>query len=149
MIRTTPRLRAGALLLLGILLTVPAAITAYCRAFGGFEPYDDEGALIEMLRGFLDGHPLYSSVGSVYGPAYFLYEWLAHTAAGSTATSDSVRFVSIAFWLGCAFLVLAIAWRATSSWIIAVTSYLLAFQMLTFIGLDPAHPQELCLFLAL
>jgi hypothetical protein len=143
------RLGSRMLLLLGILLTVPAAITAYFRSFVGIEPYDDEGALIDMVRGFLEGRPLYDSVSSIYGPAFFFYEWLAHTVAGQPITTDSVRFVSIAFWLGSALLVLLLAWRATGSWMIAAAAYLLAFRVLNFIGLDPAHPQELCLFLAL
>jgi hypothetical protein len=134
---------------LAILLTVPAAMTAYFRSFGGFEPYDDEGTLIEMVRGFLEGRPLYNSVSTMYGPAYFFYEWLAHTLAGRPVTTDSVRFVSMVFWLGSALLVLTIAWRATGSWMIAAAAYLPAFEALHFVGLDPAHPQELCLFLAL
>ena len=102
-----------------------------------------------MLQRFFDGRALYDSVSSIYGPAFFCYEWLAHTVAGQPVTNDSVRFVSIAFWLASALLVMLLAWRATGSWMIAAAAYLLAFGVLNFIGLDPAHPQELCLLLAL
>ena len=100
-----------AVLALAILLLVPAGITAYYRAFMGIEPFDDEGALIEMARSFLSGRPLYDSVPSIYGPTFFLYQRLVHTLAGSPITTDSVRFVSVAFWLGSGLLVFVMVYR--------------------------------------
>ena len=135
--------------LLALALTVCGSFTAYYRSFGAFEPYDDEGALIEMIRSFQSGRPLYDAVPAVYGPGFFFYEWLAHRAMARPATTDSVRFVSAAFWVASALLVLLIVWRASGWWMLAAGAYLLAFPVLRFIGRDPAHPQELCLLLAL
>ena len=138
-----------AVVALAIVLMIPAAITAYYRVFMGIKPYDDEGTLIEMVRSFLAGHPLFDSVPSFYGPTFFLYQWVAHALVGAPITTDSVRFVSLAFWIGCDLLVFALVYRATQSWMMAAGAFLLAFRALNFIGIDPAHPQELCLFLLL
>src|SRR5262249_30492563 len=40
-------------------------------------------------------------------------------------------------------------YHATRSWMMAAAAYVLAFRPLRFIGADPAHPQELCMLLAL
>src|ERR1044072_1921534 len=75
-------------------LTVCGSFTAYYRSFGAFEPYDDEGALIEMIRSFQSGQALYDAVPAVYGPGFFFYEWLAHRALARPAATHLVRIVS-------------------------------------------------------
>src|SRR5215471_12931990 len=132
---------------LAILLMLPAALTAYYRIFMGIKPYHDEGALISMTRDFLAGHLLYDAIPSMYGPTFFFYQWLAHALTGAQVTTDSVRFISVAFWVGSSLVVFAIVYRGTRSWALAAATYVVAFRVLTFIGDDPSHPQELCMFL--
>src|SRR5262245_27865290 len=85
-----PALGAAAL---ALVLMVPASITAYYYAFLRIRPYDDEGTLMDVVRSFLSGHPLYDAVPCIYGPAFFLYQWAAHRLAGAPVTTDSIRFV--------------------------------------------------------
>jgi hypothetical protein len=128
---------------------VPASITAYYYAFLRIRPYDDEGTLMDVVRRFLSGYPLYDAVPCIYGPAFILYQWAAHRLAGAPVTTDSIRFVSIAFSIGANLLVFWLVYEGTRSALVAAAAFVVAFRALTFLGEDPGHPQELCLLLVL
>jgi hypothetical protein len=137
------------LILTALAIVLVSIVTAYCRAFGGqnLSSYDDEGMLMVDIKRFLEGRALYDDISIVYGPLYYLYEWCAHVLTGTSVTHDSVRFVSIFFWVTCAFLVFLLVYRATNSLLLAAVAHILSFRALGFIGVEPAHPQELCVTL--
>lgn len=141
--------RSRPLLLTSIAVAFISCLTAYFRIFSGqnFTFYDDEGMLMLDLKRFLEGSTLYDHLSTIYGPFYYLYEWCAHALTGSAVTHDSVRFVSLFFWVTGALLVLLLVYRATGSLLLAVTAHFLAFRALDFIAQEPAHPQELCITL--
>jgi hypothetical protein len=134
---------------LALALTIPASITAYYRAFVGLRPYDDEGTLMDLTRSFLSGHPLYNVVPCIYGPAFFLYQWATHRLWNVEVTTDSIRFISVVFWIAADVLVFWLVYRGSRSWLMASAAFVMAFPVLGFLGEDPGHPQELCLFLVL
>src|SRR5262249_38241440 len=85
----------------------------------------------------------------IYGPAFFLYQWAAHRLAGVEVTTDSIRFVSVAFWVAADVLVFWLVYRGSRSWLLASAAFVLVFPVLDFLAEDPGHAQELCLFLVL
>lgn len=101
------------------------------------------------VKNFLGGKALYDQVATVYGPFYYLYEWCALSMAGRPAAADTLRFVSILFWVAAALLVFILVYRATGSLLLSVAVHFLAFRAMAFIGEEPAHPQEACVFLLL
>ena len=132
-----------------LLLTLCSAFTAYYRAFVSMANYDDEGYMMWTVAKFLSGQALYDQVATVYGPFYYLYEWCALSLARVGAASDSLRLVSAAFWVAAALIAFVLVYRATGSLLLAACVHLLAFRALGFIGEEPAHPQEACIFLLL
>jgi hypothetical protein len=146
----TPRLisrRRGNFIACAILLTLCSAVAAYFRIFTDIQPFDDEGLLTTSIKHFLDGHPMYDSGGSYYGPLYYSYEWLAHALMGVSVSNESMRFVSLAFWIASPVLLLLLVYRATGSLILAAGAHFMALCALEFIALFPAHPQEFCMLL--
>src|SRR5262245_63759725 len=132
---------------LAMILTVPAWIIAYYHAFLSIQPYDDEGTLMDVLRTFLSGRPLYDVVPSIYGPAFYLYEWAAHRLAGSPVDTDSVRFVSVTFAVVSSLLVFWLVYRGTRSIPVASVAFVIGFRALRFIGEEPGHQNELWMLL--
>ena len=135
----------GSLFAIGLI----SVVTAYYRALTSqnLSTWDDEGMLMTGIKRFLEGRPLYDGVSTIYGPLYYLYEWCAHVLTGSPVTHESVRFVSLCFWVACALLVFFLVYRATNSLLLAAAAHFLSFRALGFIGMEPAHPQELCVTL--
>src|SRR5262245_35624805 len=76
-----------------------AAAYAYCRCFSWFSPYDDEGFMMVSVQGMLEGHALYDAVFTGYGPFYYLYELLVHSALALPVTHDATRWLCLAHWL--------------------------------------------------
>ncbi len=99
------------------------------------------------VKRFLEGNALYDHVASVYGPLYYFYEWCAHALTHFPLSHESVRFVSIAFWVAAALMAFLLVYRATGSHLLAALTHILAFRAMRFIGDEPAHPQEACIFL--
>jgi hypothetical protein len=133
----------------GLALTLCAAFTAGYDAFTSLAKYDDEGYMIWTVKNFLAGHPLYGQVVTIYGPLYYLYEWIILSVTGAPAAADSLRLVSAAFWVAAALVAFLLAYRATGSLVLAAGVHLLAFRALGFIGEETAHPQEACILLLL
>ena len=132
-----------------LLLTLCTVFTAYYRTFVSLANYDDEGYMMWTVKNFLGGQALYDQVATIYGPFYYLYEWCALSLTGVSAASDSLRLVSVAFWVAAALIAFVLAYRATGSLLLAVCVHLLVFRALGFIGEEPAHPQEACILLLL
>ncbi len=128
-------------------LTAFSGIAGYSRAFSNYAFYDDEGTTMMSLKRFFDGLPLYDRVGAIYGPAFYLFQWTMHRFAGLPLSHDSVRFISVFVWLVTAALAFLIVYKVTRSLTIAALTHLLAFRAMGFMGVETAHPQEVCILL--
>src|SRR6476659_2225528 len=106
-----------------VFLLLTSTTTAYFQVFGAMKPFDDEGAMITSLRSFMQGGSLYNSVRTIYGPAFFFYQWLAHLLLGELPSNDSTRFVSISFWVVTSILAFVVVRRATRSWVLALIAH--------------------------
>ena len=131
------------------LITLCSSVMAYLDTFSNLNMtfYDDEGTLMIIIKRFLDGRALYDQIPVSYGPLYYCYEWCAHALTGTPVSHDSVQLVSVCFWVICALLVFLLVYRATNSLLLAVAAHFLSFSALLLIGIEPAHPQELCVTL--
>ena len=136
--------RTPAVIGCSLFIVLCTAVTAYYHAFARLATYDDEGTMMWSVKHFLEGRPLYDNVATIYGPLYYFYERCAHVLTGTPLTHHSVRLVSIAFWVTAALIVFLLTYRATGSLLVAALAHLLAFCAMSFIGDEPAHPQEAC-----
>src|SRR4029450_10557399 len=133
-----------------VLITWASAVWAYYFAFSSFAEYDDEGLMMTLISRVVNGHPLYDEVQTIYGPLYFLYEYSAHVITGVSVSHDSIRFVSMSFWIASGVLLLVLVYRATGSLLLATAAHFLGFRTILLMnGIEPAHPQELCILLLL
>jgi hypothetical protein len=111
---------------------------------------DDEGYLMISVKGFLEGHPLYNSVFTQYGPFYYFYEWLMHGVLGIPLTHDATRLLCIGHWLLAAVALGVAGGLLTHSKLAGFFVFVQATVHLTGIANEPGHPQELvALLLAL
>src|SRR5258706_16295397 len=99
-----PVARRGVVMSCAILLTLCATFTACYSAFVSLAPYDDEGYMVWTVKSFLGGEALYDHVGTVYGPFYYLYQWLAHPLARGAPGAHAVpprapRFLGVAAFI--------------------------------------------------
>jgi len=133
--------------ILAILAILFCSVMAYYSILTNVQPQDDEGQLIMTVRSFISGRSVYSNGASIYGPYYYLYEYLAHKLMGVPISIESARYVSLVFWMTASLLALLVVYRATGSPIISLISLFFVFRALAFIPDFPAHPQELCITL--
>jgi hypothetical protein len=124
------------------LFTVSAAF-GYFDLYSTFEPYDDEGYMLQAVKHFVAGSRLYDEVRTSYGPVYFLYEWMVHVPLGLPLTNDAVRINSLVFWMATAFLCALAVGAITRSTAFAALAYVAAFFHLRSLPHEPGHPQEL------
>src|SRR5579864_8898920 len=94
--------RPGAALPVLLGLVIAAAAGGFTYTFSNLAAYDDEGFLMMALRRFFNGEPLYDRVWTFYGPVYYWYERAAHALFGMPLSHDSLRFVSLCFWIATA-----------------------------------------------
>ena len=104
---------------------------------------DDEGYLMISVRGFLEGHPLYDSVFTQYGPVYYLYEWLLRSLTALPMTHDATRMLCIFHWLLAAAALAVAGGLICRSVLAGIFVFMQAVVHLTMIGNEPGHPQEL------
>src|ERR1700730_14236516 len=131
-----------------VFLTALASIPAYYRMFTGFAFWDDEGAMMVTVNQYLGGMKLYNQISVPYGPVYYFYNWALRTVTATALTHDVVRMSSLLPWLLTVFVSAWIVFRFTGSLILSSVTHLLVFLTLSsFFQNDPAHPQELCIFL--
>jgi hypothetical protein len=129
-------------------LSVLANVVAYYRMFTGFNPYDDEGALMVTVKQYLSGTKLYNQTLNPYGPVYYFYNWALRTLSGTPVTHNVVRMSSLIPWLLTALVSAWIVLRLTDSLVLASLTHLLACSTLSaFFHNEPGHPQELCILL--
>ena len=104
---------------------------------------DDEGYLMISIRGFLEGHPLYDSVFTQYGPVYYLYEWLLRSLTRLPMTHDATRFLCMVHWLLAAAALGVAGGLICRSVLGGIFVFMQAVIHLTMIANEPGHPQEI------
>jgi hypothetical protein len=117
----------------------------YRLVFAQFQGYDDEGYLLVTVQQFLQGKPIYDDIYTQYGPAYYLWQQLLHTAIGIPVTHDATRILTLVMWLSCAVLLGVPVWLLTRRPLMTAIGIATAFFHLTQLTYEPGHPQELCL----
>jgi hypothetical protein len=130
-----------------LLLSCPAAVTAYYQMFTGFSSWDDEGTMMMRVKEYLSGFRLYDEVFSRYGPAYYSYSWFVHFVTMTPVTHDVTRMTSVVLWAICPLICAWIILRLTGFVPVAAAAYILTLRSLTFFGHEPGHPQEFCMLL--
>ena len=131
--------------MIGLLLLTIASMAGYQRLFSSFAPYDDEGYMMISLRMYLAGHPLYDETYTQYGPAFYALNALLHQATTLSVSHDVTRIKTLVAWLATAAMCAAFIYRTTRSPLIACLSLLAVYFHLDRLGLEPGHPQDLCL----
>jgi hypothetical protein len=135
------------LTLLGLIIfSVLTGFWSYYRQVSTWQFWDDEGYVMVTVSRFLQGKPLYTDVFSQYGPAYYLFQWLALLPASHRVTHDAIRVETLFFWGYCAFLSGLTAYRLTRSPLAAFAAHLQVSMILNQLTFEPGHPQGLCLF---
>jgi hypothetical protein len=135
--------------LAALLFLLVAAATAYYITFS-LKLADDEGYLMISIRGFLEGHPLFDSVFTQYGPFYYFYEWLLRSVLAIPLTHDATRLLCIVHWLAAAAVLGWAGARVTHSYLGGLFVFMQAVVHLIPIANEPGHPQEVvALLLAL
>jgi hypothetical protein len=129
------------------LLAICSGLYAALRLFSGFSFYDDEGSLILMSRWLLEGHSVYGEFNSIYGPFYFLYQWIAHTLLGGVTSHSTARLIAVAPWVLTSVMAFTYSLSATRSYAAAMVTWLAVLRTLAFMEAEPGHPQEICVLL--
>lgn len=124
-----------------------ALVYAFCVTFSKFPFYDDEGFLMMCVQGYLEGHALFDSVGTSYGPVYYFYQWLVHGLALVPLTHDATGIFCVIHWLLAAVILAVAGWRLTRSFIVAFLVFAQCVVHLRAMGGEPGHPQEVVVLL--
>lgn len=137
------------LLWIGLATVLTVAAIAYMgfSLFSHFSVYDDEGWMMIVLRHFLDGGVMYDRIPNVYGPFYYLVYGITYGPLGVPLTTDAVRFVTMAHWIGSVALCCLCVWLLTRQASMVGLTFLGVLFHLTAMRHEPVHPQELCTFL--
>jgi hypothetical protein len=114
---------------------------AYGRLFGVFPDLDDEGYVMQTVRSFLSGAPLYDQVFSQYGPAFYVWSWIVHRLLAVPLSHDGVRFITLACWFAAALLAGVTTYRATRSPFAAALASALILPHLAPLVSEPGHPE--------
>ncbi|HLY38574.1 MAG TPA: hypothetical protein VKU61_11095 [Candidatus Binatia bacterium] len=129
-----------------------SATFAYRQLFSWLPPHDDEGYVMMSVRYLLRGRRIYDDVPILFGPAFFLYEWIAHGVLHVPLTHDVIRVETFVIWLSCvAFLGLFVA-AVASTIAFALAAQFAILSSLILFSNEPGHPQEfivLCVTLVL
>lgn len=133
--------------LAALLFLAVAGVYAFSFTSSGFAFYDDEGFLMITVRGYLEGHPLYDGVLTAYGPFYYLYEWMVHTAACLPLTHDLTRILCILHWLAASAILAVAGGLMTRSRLPALFIFMQATVHLRHLACEPGHPQEVVILL--
>lgn len=123
--------------------TVIAVGYVYYSIFSIFQPYDDEGYILISLKSFFQGKPLYDEVYSSFQPGFYVLHWLLFKIWGAPLCHDSIRLLTLMFWLMAAVLNGLITYRLSSSSLLALFVSVVSVQCLRPFANEPGHPQAL------
>ncbi|MDQ6739715.1 MAG: Ig-like domain-containing protein, partial [Actinomycetota bacterium] len=96
---------------------------------------------------FVDGHALYNSVFSYYGPFHYEFWGGLSALTGFTFSADSGRWVVWVLWLGTSLLIAITTRRLTGRLMLAVIVQVLSFTVLTAVSNEPMYPGDTVLVL--
>jgi hypothetical protein len=130
-------------------LLVVSTLSIYVRSFSGFSDWDDDGYVMAGIRSLLHGHPLYNQAHAIYGPFFYLIQYMIHKAFHVPVTHDAVRWTVGTFWLLSALLCSWVVRQQTRSWWLTAVGFGLAMTLLKFFTLSAGHPEEVCMILLL
>jgi hypothetical protein len=129
-------------------LVVLCALAGYWLMFSQFAVYDDEGFFDYSLQLFVNGHPLYSSVFSPYGPFYYVVFGGFFALVGHDVTTNAGRLIQLTIWVTVSLGIGVTAHRLTGRLTIGVASLATAFLLLAGLTSEPMHAAALaCLLL--
>ncbi len=115
--------------------------------FSGFSVWDDEGYLLATVKAVVDHHVLYDQIYTLYGPFYYLVEWLFYAVTGLAPSHDCVRLIGWMLWPTCTVLLTWPVYRITRSVVLGAFTLIVVMRLLVFFAWDPGHPEEICLAL--
>ena len=132
---------------LGLLALIVASLPAYFQIFYRFSWWDDEGFLLATVKAVLQGHVLFDQIYTLYGPFYYLVEWIFYAATGLPPSHDCVRAMAFILWVSSALLLAYAAYRVTASVLATAFTLIAAVEILIFFQWEPGHPEEICMLL--
>jgi hypothetical protein len=129
---------------IGCVLLILAILQIYYRIYSGFAIYDSEGATLINARNLFQGYRLYDQIYSLYGPFYYMVQWMVHAVTASPETLDQQRLISGIYWLLAECLFSWLTYRLTKSPLAAGLSLLVMAHVFPYMAQEPGHPQEFC-----
>ena len=133
--------------LLPVFALIAAALLAYFKSFFNLNSFDDEGYLLATVKAFVEHHALYDQIYTLYGPFYYLVEWLFYGVTGFAPSHDCVRLIAFVLWSFCAAMLSWPVYHMTRSLLLSGFTLVVAVQTLVFFQWSPGHPEEICLAL--
>jgi hypothetical protein len=128
-----------------VLILIASGFTAYWTTFSQFHIYDDEGYFDWSLRLFADGHTLYDSVFSYYGPFHYeLWGGLSRLIGVSFSTNGG-RALAMALWLGTSLVLGVTTGRLTGRLSLGLIVQVLSFHVLIGFAREPMYPGDTAL----
>jgi len=125
-------------------LALVLSLTAFYKVGTGFAIWDDVGCLMLTQKTFAAGHALYDQTFTPYGPAYYAWERLLHSATRLPLSHDATLLFTTASWVAISLLCAAYVARMTGSLLLTALTCLAVFDVLGVLKEGPGHPQELC-----
>ncbi len=111
--------------------------------FTGFQPYDDEGYFLVILKDYLAGQPLLSPAVPVNGPFFSETMGGLFRLLGADPGQDSGRYVTLGIWLIASLIAGLSAYRLTRNLWLGLNAELLMFHVLSAITNEPMSPSGL------
>ncbi len=126
----------------GVVLAL-CAVYAYWKLFNTWKPYDDTGFDTYSIRLFLDGHSLYNSFFTLYGPFPFELWGAVFGILGVTPSTDAAYFATYVLWLVTSLAVGVSAHRLTGRLAIGISALVVSFVLLKAAVNEPILPDLL------
>jgi hypothetical protein len=130
-------------ILVALLTAVIAGAYAYYKMFSLFQGYDDEGYVLISLKCFLKGKPLYDEVYSSFQPGFYFLSWIFFGTTGAPVCHDTIRLLTLLFWLGGAGLNGLICFRLSSSALLTLLVSVISVKCMAPFVNEPGHPESL------
>ena len=132
---------------IGLLALLAASLPVYFHIFYRFSWWDDEGFLLATVKAVLQGHILFDRIYTLYGPFYYLVEWIFYAATGLSPSHDCVRSIAFVLWVSSAVVLAYAAYRFAASLLAGAFTLVAIIEILVFFEWEPGHPEEVCVLL--
>lgn len=94
------------------------------------------------LRGYLEGHPLYSQTYTQYGPFHFFIQGLTFRLLHLPMTHDAGRLVTFLDWMLAAALGGGFVYRMSRNLLLASSAFASFAVLGAVLAKEPGHPQQ-------